>query len=221
MNRNVLKIIAVISMVIDHLGLFLLPQMTWMRALGRLAFPIFAFFIAEGLKHTKSVKKYVLNLSLFAFISQVPYALLLNFYNLNILFSFLIAIGVIYLISIFNKHNIISIVGLLLTFTVLILVEVLGVIDYGIWGIMLILIFYFVKDSQIKLSLSLVPLLLMSLERCFLFGFSFASLNQLFSFVAILILAFYNNQKGRANLKYLFYIFYPLHLSVIYLISNL
>ena len=74
MNRNILKIVALVSMLLDHIGLFVFPGVVWFRLVGRIAFPIFAFFVAEGLKYTKNKKRYILMLLGCAFLTQIPYA---------------------------------------------------------------------------------------------------------------------------------------------------
>ena len=104
LNNNALKIIAVISMFVDHLGFIIFPNAIFLRVIGRVAFPIFAFCVAERLHYTKSRKKYVLTLLLFALISQIPYYFIFNtFFKFNVLFTFLIAIIVIFLIEQYSK----------------------------------------------------------------------------------------------------------------------
>ena len=95
MNRNVLKIIAVVTMLIDHVGAHLFPDVVILRWIGRLAFPIFAYFITEGMKYTRSREIYVLLLSLCAIVSQVPYGLIFGFRRFNTIFTFLISTNVL------------------------------------------------------------------------------------------------------------------------------
>lgn len=81
LNATTLKIIAVITMLIDHIAyvlqIYSYSYSTYhiMRIIGRIAFPIFAFMIAEGAKHTRDIRKYLLRLLIFAFISEVPFDL--------------------------------------------------------------------------------------------------------------------------------------------------
>ena len=70
-----LKIIAIITMIIDHLGYAIFGEFSFFNYIGRIAFPIFAFQISEGYIHTKNLKKYFLRLFLFAIISQIPFML--------------------------------------------------------------------------------------------------------------------------------------------------
>lgn len=219
MNRNVLKIIAVISMLIDHIGAYIFPDAYWLRCIGRLAFPIFAFFIAEGMRYTRSRKRYVLTLLVFAIISQIPYGFLREFYYLNILFTFLIAIFAIFLIENYKKNETLYMIYLLLLGSVLLFVEFLNIVDYGIFGVLLILVFYFVKDKKLSLSLGAACLVLLTLKMMLFAGFTLRSTVQFLSILSLPLLYFYNGNKGKVNLKWLFYIFYPLHLLVILIIT--
>ena len=75
LNRNVLKIIALITMLIDHIGLVFFPGIEIFRIIGRISFPIFAFMIAEGCEHTENKKKYFrcrLGRRRFSFTPAVP-----------------------------------------------------------------------------------------------------------------------------------------------------
>ena len=92
MTSFVLKIIALITMFIDHLGYAIYGKFSYLNYIGRIAFPIFAFQISEGFVHTKNIKKYFIRLLVFAIISQLPFMLFLstfskNIYELNIFFT--------------------------------------------------------------------------------------------------------------------------------------
>ena len=221
MNRNVLKIIAVISMIIDHIGLFILDNNIICRCIGRLAFPLFAFFISEGMIYTRSRKKYVLNLSIFALISQIPFSLLINWYNLNILFTFLIAIAFIVLIEEYKKaskmplilKNLLVTISIVLLFMFLLLGEILEFIDYGLIGVALVVCFYFVR-SKLRLLVGAFIICMFTIKVVLVNGFALINLYRLFALGSIVLLMFYNGKKGKANLKYLFYLFYPIDLFV-------
>lgn len=227
MNRNSLKILAAVFMLLDHVGLFFFDGFWPLRLLGRLAFPIFAFFIAEGLRHTHSRKKYVLTLLLFAVISQVPYAFLHKIHNFNILFTFLLAIFCIFLVENYKKHEIINLISLLLIGSFLICAEPFAVIDYGIFGVLLVMVFYFFggkndrKSKAMFFIFSASVLYLMGIKDYIFSGFEPYGLLQLFSLVSLCFIALYNGEKGKHNLKWFFYIFYPLHLTIILVITLL
>ena len=129
MNRNNLKNIAVISMLIDHIGLFICNNNLLFRCIGRISFPIFAFFIAEGLIYTSNRRKYISKLSLFAVISQIPYSLLAGF-KFNVLFTFLLAIAVISVIEKLKDSKSLLILYASVIMVCLVVLDGLGIIDY-------------------------------------------------------------------------------------------
>ena len=224
LNRNQLKIIALISMIIDHIGLYFFPNILIFRILGRLAFPIFAFFISEGYFHTHSKLRYFLILFVFAIISQIPFGLVNNnFTFFNILFAFLLSIVLIYLIEqIKDKERknplFISILELIVLSVALIILN--RFIDYGVFGVLTPVVFYFFRDKNlIKYVLFSVLMVGFAVWRVINYSFAFSNFIQLFSLLAIILLLLYNNEKGKRNLKYLLYFFYPVHLIFIYLIT--
>ena len=226
MNRNVLKIIAVITMLIDHVGLFLFENNVVFRIIGRIAFPIFAFFIAEGWRYTRNRKRYALWLTVFAVISQIHYALLFEWYKLNILFTFLYTILIITLVELYKKEtkmpslvkNLIVTISLMTMFGFLLLTDLFGWLDYGLIGVLLVLNFYFIKNKLRYLTGARIIVLLTA--KLLLFGgVVFRNFLSLFALMAIVLLLFYNGEKGKRNLKNFFYIFYPVHLMIIWLIT--
>ena len=73
LTGNQLKIIAMITMTCDHVGLQIFPQLQWLRILGRLAMPIYAYMIAEGCRHTRDRKKYLMRLLGMGILCQIVY----------------------------------------------------------------------------------------------------------------------------------------------------
>ena len=96
LDGTTLKLIAMISMVFDHAGDMFFPDVMWPRMIGRLAMPIFSFFIAEGFSHTRDKKKYLCRLGIFALISEIPFDLAfegkIGFSHQNIMLSFFLAV---------------------------------------------------------------------------------------------------------------------------------
>jgi hypothetical protein len=202
LNNNQLKIIALITMTIDHIGVILFPNLKILRIIGRLAFPIFAYMISEGAKYTKNRPKYLLTISLTALICQAVYYFTEKSLDQCILVTFTMSIVLIYSLD----YKFLSLPAILTAFF---LTEFLN-IDYGFCGIMMPVILYIADEKRKKLLCGAIMLILLSLS---LGGV------QWYSLFAIPLLALYNEKRGKLNLKYLFYIYYPLHLAAIYLIS--
>ena len=151
LSNNQLKIIAAALMLIDHIGMWLIPQPyeIYFRIIGRLSFPIFAFLIAEGAKHTKDKKKYFLTVLGVGALCQIPSFVIFNDYSFNILFTFAFSIGIIYALDFFksclfdNKKSIWLKIGsgllFLLSVFVIYFIEraIVGVnVSYGFFGVM-------------------------------------------------------------------------------------
>ena len=218
MNRNLLKVIAFVTMVIDHVGDFLLKGNMVCKVIGRLAFPIFAYFIAEGMRYTKSRKWYFLKIFCFAVIAQIPYMFLVKTFKLNVLFTFIIAIVFIVFIDKSIAENIRKVV--LIFFSVcMILCDAVFFIDYGLIGVLITVLFYFIKQP-LSLIINGILILLNVIKYSFWrANIAFSILIAITSILPLIMLLFYNKQKGKINLKYLFYIGYPTHLFVIWILG--
>lgn len=223
MNRNLLKIIAVISMLVDHIGAVFFKEYLIFRIMGRIAFPIFAYFIAEGYYYTKSKPKYVTKLLFFAIVSQVPYYFLFNTYSLNILFTFLLSILLMYLFEkvVAAKYDKdINIFNFILANVVVLVISAFNFIDYGYLGVLLPLaVFVFKQNKKWQFIAILSILLTLSVSIAINDLSNFYYYMQFFSLLAVPILYFYNGNKGKYNLKYFFYSFYLFHLVVLLIIK--
>lgn len=214
-----LKIIALITMLCDHLGYILFHRISFMNIIGKLSFPIFAFQISEGYVHTKNLKKYIFRLFTFGIISQIPFMLFLSclgtmHFTLNIFFTLLLGLLAI---TIFDqcKNKIIGWFSVI----VIIFVSQLTHCDYGWFGPLIIFLFYFFKDNKLYMNISFI------LAVTIKYGFSYitnSSIMQIYLGIAtclsLLFINLYNHQKGK-NIKYLLYVFYPLHLLFLYILS--
>lgn len=222
LSGNQLKILALIAMTCDHVGKQILPQYLILQVIGRLAFPIFAYMIAEGCRYTKNRKKYLLTMAALACLCQVVYGFAMSSLYQSILVTFSLSIVLIYTVdkAMKSKHLATWVWAgcllLFLYFTSSILPNILShtdfAIDYGFWGIIFPLVIYLAKDKEKTLFGATVGLAILSISMRGM---------QWYSLCAIPILALYSGKRGKWNLKNLFYIYYPLHLVVIYLISLL
>ena len=137
-RSDTLKLIGIISMVIDHVGYIFFPDAQIFRWIGRIAFPIFAYHTAIATRYTSDMHAYQRRLFKFALISQIPYTLAFQNYTANVLFTLLFA-------NLFIKNTLQRNYG---NVVVIILTSLFIPMDYGLYGILLTFIFYhFRKDS--------------------------------------------------------------------------
>jgi hypothetical protein len=203
-NRNdALKIIGIVTTAVDHVGFILYPQIIFLRVIGRLAFPIFAWYLAEGYVHTSSRKKYAMRLGIFAVATQAPYYLATHLKNLNIFFTLLVGL---FAIDCFRKNRYIS------TVTIILLSGLIP-LDYSFYGVLMILGFYIFRESKVAFYSQVA----INIAGFYLFGFI-----QLFSLFGAALAVYFpkNFPKIQIN-KYFFYFFYPAHLAIIYGLSQL
>ena len=217
LTGNQLKLIAMFAMTCDHVGLQLFPDVLLLRILGRLAMPIYAYMIAEGCRYTRSMRRYLLRLASLGALCQVVYFFALGSLYQGILVTFSLSVCQIWALDRLQSRPTVS--RRLLAGGVLLGVFLLCVVlpdflpgfevDYGLMGVLLPVLIYFGKPVQNYLLAGLI-----------LLGFAYGGL-QWWGLAAIPLLSVYNDQRGKYNLGKLFYIYYPLHLVVIYGISLL
>lgn len=209
LGRDFLKLIAIITMTIDHIGIFFYPEYEVLRIIGRIAFPIFGYLLILGVESTRDTRAYFLRLMVFAAISQIPY-FLVNGYEpfeaLNIFFT--LAFGVMFLVN------------------SLLLIPVLFAsmfvhFDTGLYGIILIACLRFMKEqtafgivayvaySLILLSVSTIqPFQVLALPLILLHHTGYLKITR----------AVVGKNVYPTWWKYFFYLYYPLHLTILYLI---
>ena len=218
MSSFVLKLIACIAMLIDHVTATFVTSAGWMwtlgRGIGRLAFPIFCFLIVEGLIHTRNKKKYALRLLIAAVISEVPYDLMRfgkvwNFDSQNVMWTLLLGFLAIAMIEYVKtkfpgdmfKYNTFSCLAILLCGVTALFFTT----DYTIFGVTLIVSFYMFRGR--KLANFLMFLVLTWL-------FYSNSTIQFAALLAYPLFLFYNGKKGMDD-KYCLYAFYPVHMLIL------
>ena len=218
MNATTLKIIACVSMLIDHIGAVFFPRIYILRLIGRISFPIFGFMIAEGFFYTKNVKKYLIRLVLLALLSEIPYDFafsgkLIDLTRQNIFFTLTIAlIGII----VYDKYKNTNITIATVSVFVLSVIAFICKTDYDLFGVLIIFGFYLYRGNFIRISLNLIFYsILMCISHVLVSGsYSVFNFFQLVAILSLIFISKYNNQKGY-NFKLLFYGFYPLHLILI------
>ena len=220
LTNNQLKIIALVTMTLDHIGAYLFPSVLWLRLVGRLAFPIFAYMIAEGCRYTRSLGKYFATMAVFAFVVQGVDFLARDSLYMSILVTFTLSISLVWLFQKAEKtKNPLWAILLVLwlagvDFICRMLPKLLPgfQVDYGLIGVLIPWGLYLVRNKKYRLLLLAVFLAVLALDSYYV---------QWYALLAVPLLALYNGQRGKRNLKWLFYIYYPAHLVAIYGISFL
>ena len=230
LSGNTLKIIAAVSMFLDHFGILFFPNVLAFRILGRLAFPIFAFMIAEGCKYTKHRARYLLTVLAMGVIYTVVYYAYSGVLYFCILVTFAISIAIIFAIDDLKSAVVSETVGIAEMFvrgiTVLALIVAAFfftkhfTVDYGYVGCMipvLASVCHAPKGNSHALwkKLDCLPVSIVGL----LIGLVLLTLTyggfRAYSLLAIPLLLLYSGKRGKLRMKYFFYIFYPAHLLLL------
>jgi len=212
--REFLKGVAIITMTIDHIGFILYPEFKFLRIIGRLSFPIFCYLLVLGTESTRNARNYILRLLIFALISQVPYHLAFGFEpieQLNIFFT--LALGVLTII-LYTKRSVLILLPILAAFLNF---------EGSIYGIAVVVFMTLLKDDK---RLGILALLLLNV---LFYPFSNIQIFSLFALPIIIlhISGFLKMESVHVRedsifysmKKYLFYAYYPLHLTALYLIK--
>lgn len=234
MTSFVLKYIAMITMLIDHASISCLKYTSLFNVIGRIAFPIFAFQIPEGYIHTKNLRNYFLRLFCFAIISQVPFMLFnsifTNGFSFNIFGTlFLGLLSILLYDKISNctlkltkdkKFNLtINKIFSCISVILLGLISEVCHFDYGFWGITIIFLFYIFKNDKIGMVIFYITACIIKYGiNIITYGYHYLYiLLCLGTILPIIFICLYNGKQGK-KIKYLLYLFYPIHLLVLYFI---
>ncbi len=229
LSGSSLKLIAIITMFIDHVGAILIEPVlrttpSWkqgpilwgfsvselhrinmvLRLIGRLAFPIFTFLLVEGFLHTRNKKNYLLRLSAFAFLSEIPFDLarsrvFFDFSYQNVYFTLAIGMAVMWGMQVYANSP-----GKWLSPVAGMGLAILLQSDYSWYGIGLIVIHYLIHQSHKNIGKVVLA--------CWLSA-------QYTAVLALIPIHWYNGQRG-LPLRYIFYWFYPVHLLILYFIAT-
>ena len=222
LDGSMLKLLAVVTMLLDHTALVLLrnssPVLLSLAGhsltvyellifIGRISFPLFAFLVVEGFLHTRDVKRYAVNLFLFALISEIPWNLehtgMLRYGAQNVFFTLLLGYAGLCCIEYLKNRPREQFASLLILFLTALCVKA----DYGVVGFGFILMLYILREKKILQAL---------LGCCFLSSTWVGGL-------AFIPINLYNGKRGFIRgkiLKYVFYTAYPLHILILYWIRK-
>lgn len=231
-----LKTLACLFMLIDHTGMLLFPDIALLRIIGRLAFPIFAFFIAEGCRYTRNKLRRFLTIFLLGLICEAVYIAFDGAYYGNILLTFSLSIILIYCLQ-WVKASLCAGSKAKIALSLLLFVAALiGVylfvrsfgVDFGFTGVLAPLF-----ASLFDYKEGAAPKWLEKFDRpwmkliAFAFGLILMVLEtgifkrRTWCLLALPLIALYNGKPGSRKFKYGFYLFYPLHLALLELVAML
>lgn len=228
-SSTALKIIAVTTMFIDHIGAVLIEggilgegmtlslsdiasfssRSVWwqtdliLRLVGRIAFPIFAFLLVEGFLHTRNVKKYGIRLLIFGFLSEIPFDLAV--FHIPFYFGyqnvfFTLFFALLALWGLRRWEDKKSLWKQIAAVGLCCLGAAALKSDYGAFGVIFVVLLYMTRENP----------------RIQTISGSLAISWELTAFLAFIPIRLYNGTKGKGSLKYIFYAFYPLHLLFLY-----
>lgn len=206
-----LKIIALLTMVIDHVGAIFFPELNILRVIGRLSFPLFCFLAVQGFLHTKNIYKYLGRIAVCALVSEIFYDLAffgtINFNAQNSLFTLLAGLGSLLVMT---KQGYTT--GCVFAIVSGYFLSVLHV-NYGLYGTILIVLIYFAYRFCMETQKSMY----LSWGIVALYMVFFQANIQAYGVFAIIFMVLYSGQEGPKNrfIKNFFYMFYPVHLLII------
>ena len=197
-------------MFLDHYH-YIIGGSKILNVVGRIAFPIFAFTLSEGYVHTRSLKKYLFRLFIFAVSIQMPSILFGYDYPMNIFFTLFLGLLSIYIFNLKKMNVILKIIliGFILFFSQKFK------LDYGIYGILVIINFNIFRNNKFKILMNFLVLNVFNM----IFPKVFDLVDtQFFSLISLVFIFMYNGKKGR-SMKYFFYLFYPIHFFILEVIK--
>ena len=217
MSIFIIKIIACVTMVLDHVKYAIpLTECFATKYLGRIAFPLFAFLVGEGYSHTRDLKRYYKRLIIFALISQIPFMLFRTLVGewkmLNIMFTLLFGL---FAITAFDKID-----KKIISIPIVIIMIFLGRIfrvDYGWYGVACVFVLYICRNKKIARILGFITLNLIFYYKKLFVNYSTAHLiSFICATIPVFLLLFYNGKLGKKT-AFFYYIFYPVHMLILYL----
>lgn len=211
-DRSVLKWIAVLTMVIDHVGAILFPDQIWMRVIGRVAFPIYAYCLAEGFRYTSDYRRYLGRLALFAILSEIPfdlafYGVPFSFAHQNVFFTLTLGLILLWVLE-RCREQLLLCAG---AFAVLCFLAQALHMDYGAGGLLMVFAFYLARQGT-------SPWIGWGIF-VFINLFGYAGGLQWAAIIALLPIGLYSGKAGKKKQRF-FYWIYPLHLLLLWVIEK-
>lgn len=206
-----MQLIAMITMLIDHVGLLFFPGEVLWRVIGRIAFPLYAYALVQGHVHTSNYRKYAFRLFLIAALSQIPYQLAFDTNGLNVVATLLVSSLVLRMLDSAKPGPLSAVI----IASCCVIMEVLP-FDYGAYGLLLVLIFKYAGQGK-AVAMHLV------LNLVYLFAYGWVI--QLASIVPTIVIAYgpglWRQLEAWRLPRWVWRAFYPAHLAVLALLVYL
>lgn len=206
-----MQIIAMLTMLIDHIGVVFYPDESVLRIIGRLSFPLYAFALVRGYYHTSNMRRYLLRLTALAALSQLPYQWALLDHGVNVIAALLVCLLALLSLDRF-KHP----AAALGTIALAALLLELGQFDYGYYGLALVLIYRYTR-LQWQLLLHLLLNITVAVEK----GWAIQMFSLLSTATLIYTPQLYKSFDGLRVPRLLWLSFYPAHLILLALVREL
>lgn len=222
LSQEWLKLIACVTMLIDHMGAALLPQYLWMRVIGRIAFPIYCFLIAEGMHYTRNPRKYSLRLGIGAILSEIPFDLalfgMITLRYQSVMLTLLI--GVFMADCVKRVRHLIWRIPIVVPFALF--AEWLCT-DYGGMGVVLIALFVLTRELPKRLLIQTAGMaVIFYLMDSYVMTIGGVRIPiEMFAMLSLIPIGLYSGRKltGSKAAQWAFYLFYPIHLMTLFLIT--
>lgn len=200
--------IAIITMVIDHVGIVWFSDSSIWRIIGRIAFPVYTYYVALGMTRTRSASRYLTRLGILAVLSQLPFSLLFHTYTINVIGTFFVSVAAIYAMERMPSRPLRYVWPVIAA----VLLQAVS-FDYGAYGLLLLLIYRYTKDHMMLSAHFGLNLLYFVVKGGSL---------QLFSILPTFIFAYLDSSRAVSAFRvprWLWRSFYPGHLLLLYLLA--
>lgn len=236
LNALDLKLFAMFFMLCDHMWATVIPGHTFLTNIGRMAFPIFAFQIAEGFCKTRNFEKYLGRIFIFALISEVPFNLMYSGsiffpFHQNVLFTFALALLFLRFIdSAKRKGPVLYIAAIVFSVFIGYFAGFITFVDYFGYGILTVILFYVFREGRYSHIMQLLGMIIINgfmmngmVLRYDLFGIHISFPQQGIAVFSLILIWMYNEKHGPDSkaIRLLTYAFYPAHILILYIIARL
>lgn len=203
---RMMQVVAMITMLVDHIGALFFPETSLFRIVGRIAFPLYCWFLVQGYRYTRDHKRYMLRLLWLACLSQVPYSLAMQTWELNVIFTLLLSLVGMYVMDrVQSENRKVALIACVLAAATLI------PMDYGLYGVLLIFVFRYLEQWKM-----IAGHLLVNLIFTVLYGSGY--LIQMYSLIGTFLIVYPLPLRFEFHYRWLYRSFYPVHLLLLFLI---